>query len=333
MEASVVAVVALSDAAILYGAQRYFDQLHQREDWQFHNSYSEKYDQLLFLELLHNICLYDEIQLDKRPLEAPEFPSFDELNRFLTTVNSTARSKIITFKERDYNVIGSWSISRIQAGICKIIAEYIHNGEVTKIEAVKIPWAYREPIHHDREQMVRALRGANLTDTWLPFALFVWRAYWYDNIARLEAKRSKSAFAYVAAPGRIAALQAIGDKDVIDRLKFPREAVRALSWDLPGCPSLGWSFTPVSIASPFEVSALADETSKMSPNEALQYAISYRQSLSAQSTREEWADLLMAGASSCVVGKTVIQIMRDMVVTGDVTQTVQLRGLSANEEL
>lgn len=323
------AVVALSDAAILYGAQRYFDQLHRKEDWAFHSSYKEEDDKLLFLEFLHNLCLYDEIHLDKRPIEAPEFPSFGELGRFLETVNSIAGSELIAFKDRDYDVIGSWSIRRVQERICEVIASYVRNGAIAKIEAVKIPWASREPIHQDREQMRRALAAIQLTDDWLPFALFVWRGFWYDAVARLEAKRNKSAFAYVAAPGRIAALEAIFNRDDIDRFRFPREAVRALSGDLPGIPSLGYDFTPLNFVSPFEVSALAEETSEMSPNDALQYALRYRRSSSARSTRKDWADILMAGTSTCVVGRTIIQIMRDMVVKGNVLQSVQLRGVPA----
>lgn len=318
-------VVALSDAAILYGAQRYFDGLHHELDWPYRGKFREEEDKSLFLELLHNICLYDQIELDKRPIESPEFPSYIELERFLKQVNAALGREFIVFKRRKTRGLAAETPLAVQRAICKLIASYVHNGTTSQIESVKVPWAYHEPLHHDRETILHGLRAVGVSARWLPFTLFVWRGVWYSAVARWEAKRSGASVAYVAAPGRIAALDAVLNARSIAQFKFPREAVRALSWSLPECPDVGYDFSHLDFVSPFEASGLAGRISAMAPVDALAYVVRYRSSRGAELARVDWSDILRNGASACAVGATIIQIMNN-VAGGSVSQIVRLKG-------
>src|ERR1700733_7741873 len=182
-----VTATALSDAAILYGARRYYDGVHNNSTWKYRGKFREEDDKLLFLEFLHNLCLYDRIIMDKRPIEGSEQVSYGELSEFLTIVNNAARIEAISFGSYGRDHMNVALVCRIQEKICGIVASYINNNAALKIEAVKVPWSYHEPLHQDREAIRRGLMKVGLNDNWLPFTLFVWRAVWYGAIANREA--------------------------------------------------------------------------------------------------------------------------------------------------
>jgi hypothetical protein len=79
--------------------------------------------------------------------------------------------------------------------------------------------------------------------------------------------------------------------------------------------------------SPFEMTALSAEINHLTPVEALRVTLGHRKSKGARKARGDWADIISNGSSTCVVGTTVVQIMRDMTVHGNATQSVKLRGI------
>jgi hypothetical protein len=81
--------------------------------------------------------------------------------------------------------------------------------------------------------------------------------------------------------------------------------------------------------SPFEASGLSESIDDMSPDAALAFVMDLRESPKAKAMRMDWADILLEGASTCAIGTTVVQIMRDMTVNGTVNQTVRLRAVPA----
>ena len=158
--------------------------------------------------------------------------------------------------------------------------------------------------------------------------LFVWRAVWYDALAHYQARTRHEPFAYVAAPRHMQALQAVLDAKTLTKFQFPREAMWAISFDLPDVPTSGYDF---GYMSPFEVTVLSQRVSDASPAHALRLTLDQRNARGARKARRDWADVLTSGAASCVTGTTVVQIMRDMTVQGNATQSVRLRAVPTSE--
>jgi hypothetical protein len=332
-------VTALSDGAILYGAQRYFDGVHDDGTWPFRHQYRKEDDRALFLEFLNNLYLYDRIVLDNRPIEPRESAAYGELERFLSTVNSQAGAEIFARESLDLEYADEQAKAgrsgaddvptSVQRRVCALIASYVKNGRTAGMQAVSIPWAYHQSFHQDHPAITSALRDLGVDERWVPFTLFVWRAIWYGAIAHFQAKTRHHAFAYVAAPRRIQALQAVFDAKTLAAFQFPREAVRAISFDLPDISPTGYDFGYLDFMSPFEVTALSAEIGNAPPTEALRMVLAHRRSPGARKSRSDWADLISNGSSTCVIGTTVVQIMRDMTVHGHATQSVRLRAVPA----
>jgi len=331
-------VTALSDAAILYGAQRYYDGLHDDEGWPYRGQYRKEDDRALFIELLHNLCLYDRIVLDNRPIENAERLAYNELSRFTARVNDLAAAEVfsgdaLTVDYAEQAQAGASATgdvpTAVQHAVCRLVASYVASGKTSEMEAVAVPWAYHQAFHQDRRPIANGLQRLRVDEGWIPFTLFVWRAVWYGAIARFQARRSRRPFAYVAAPRRIATLRALFDAKTLAAFQFPREAVREVSWELPGIPAAGYDFGFLDFVSPFEASGLSQSIDEMSPDAALVFVMNLRESTQAKAMRADWADILLEGASTCAVGTTVVQIMRDMTVNGTVNQTVRLRAVPA----
>ena len=62
--------IAVLDAAIAYGASRWYSGLHQDPAWEFRSRYKAADDKLLFYEFLHDILLYDSILPDRSSVGA-----------------------------------------------------------------------------------------------------------------------------------------------------------------------------------------------------------------------------------------------------------------------
>jgi hypothetical protein len=326
-------ITALSDAAILYGAQRYFDGLHDNPAWSYRSQYQKDDDKALFLELLHNLCLYDRIVLDRRPITNEESASFSELGRFLETVNKSLKSPVFVWESLEVAYHDEQAKSGASAGslptavqtkVCALIASYVGNKQTAKMAAVQVPWAYHQSFHKDYHAINRALRSVGVSDEWLPFTLFVWRAIWYGALARFQAKKKgQGAFSYVAAPRRMAALEAVLDARTLAKFRFPREAVRAIAWELPEVPETGFDFSYLDFTSPFDTSQLAEKVGRKSPKEALAFIAKYRASGDADNVRAQWAETILGGSRMCSVGTTIIQNMSNMTVYGNATQSIR----------
>jgi hypothetical protein len=92
-------VIALSDAAIFYGARRYYDGVHHDPPWPHREEYKEEDDRRLFLEFLHNLCLYDKIVMDWRPIGKTELRVYQELADFLKVVTNVVGESPIEFRQ------------------------------------------------------------------------------------------------------------------------------------------------------------------------------------------------------------------------------------------
>src|SRR5215211_5546942 len=108
-------VHALTDAAIVYGAQRYFDGLHTSSTWKFVDKYKIDDDRLLFLELMHYMLLYEKLVLDTSSLEntsGTEGEISNELQTFIGKINKLLGRQWIELKD-------AGSPAKVEAGASK----------------------------------------------------------------------------------------------------------------------------------------------------------------------------------------------------------------------
>jgi hypothetical protein len=320
---------ALTDAAVVYGAQRYFDGLHCRKDWAYRDNYKEDDDRLLFLEFLHNIILYDSVLLDNSSIEEEVS---EGLKRFIEIVNVTIGGEWI--KVENFGEKAQVNVDSARHAFCLLLREVLSRDSQAenRIKSVTIPWAYKENWHHDRSEFVRKFQQFDIKLDFLPFAIFAWRAMTYGAIAQYKSKVEKSRMAYVAAPGRLNALRAIMNKTDVVRYGLPRELTRQLEWGLPQFPQSGFDFTYITSLPFFEVSPVALSLGDLPPAEALSRVCSSYHSVEFAGLREDWDDVLFNVSSYSAVGNINIQIMKNVTTRGSVTQTQTIKAVPAELE-
>ena len=348
-------LLAVSDAAILYGAQRYFDGLHRDPNWSYRHLYDEDSDHLLFQELLHNLCLYDQIILDDSSVEQSVS---SELKRFISHVNSRCRDTVIDLANIGGHAINS-NISYVSLNFCRYVKSVLRERRDAShdISQILVPWAYQQQSHHDYHEFAGHFKDVGLDSRWLPFVIFTWRALVYAAFARrcrisetprnetyersryerfqYERARYESYnykhgdydlhITYIAAPGRLRALKAVLNSADIVNFERPREAWRVLTKDLPDLPNGGYDFSFLSSLPAIETSRLAEHLSGLPAKQALDFVCSWRDGEEAETVRDNWGDLLFSGQGVDAVGGTNIQIVKNATGFGNLVQEQRLR--------
>jgi hypothetical protein len=312
--------VAITDAAIMYGAQRYFDGLHRDPEWQFKDNYREEDDQLLFLELMHSLILYDELVLDDSSMDDDVSK---ELLRFIGTVNAHAGKQVIRLEKIGKTAVGDHgnSVRYRASALLKELLQTIPGIE-ERISSVPVPWAYYAEAHYDRDVFALDFKHLQLDPKWIPFAIFAWRALMYSAFARHKQRRGSRNLTYVAAPGRMKALEIVLNAPDRRRFEFPRQAWRALLDDLPDLPEDGLDFDYLTSLSPVETSGLSRFLWSVTPQEALQRTMDLRDGSEGVAARADWKEILFKGAETCAVGGVNIQIVRNSTIGGDLNQII-----------
>jgi hypothetical protein len=309
---------ALTDAAVVYGAQRYFDQVHSDPLWPYRENYLLEGDRLLFFEFLHNLLLYEHLYLDNSSLENDDIGP--DLKNFIRFVNSTLGFDWIKVQNvgADAEVNAHSSISHFCALLKEISARDPNLGQ--RISTTHIPWAYLDPHHHNHDVFSQSFHVYRLPIAYAPFAMYCWRALTYGAMANFRQKQSDAQFAYVAAPGRLMALQSILNRDDIRRYSLPRELLRLLRLSIPQFPSGGFDFTFLGSIPFHATSPITSALSGVSPKAALEKVCSERDSPEVRRIRDDWNDILFSATKYAAVGGVHIQIMKDITTTGDVIQ-------------
>ena len=212
----------------------------------------------------------------------------------------------------------------MQVGLCQLLRELVEADPMRKerLANVHVPWAYQSAQHVDFDAFKHHLSGSQFADL-VPFAVFVWRGMCYSAVAESRFLSRNEPFAYIAAPGRIRALQAILSADEMRGLRYPREAWASLRLQLPELPANGFDFRKLTSISPVFTSKLTEHLRSTPLDRHLAYVAKARKSPEAQKLRKNWGEMLYQHAGSCSVGNQIVQIISDVTVNGDLHQTIQ----------
>lgn len=308
---------AIIDAAIVYGAARHFHGLHHSSDWMYAQKYKPVDDEALFFEMLHSMLIYDRIILDKSSLE---HKVAREIKSFVEQINFHAGRELVSFEDvgtpADVEQDGS------RHYFCAMLAQ-IHEkdqGLVERACEVKIPWAYTNGQHHDQSYFDSKFDQFNLPNELIPFSIYCWRAVTYEALSNFKSKATGESFAYTAAPGRLNALEILFNANFMAKIRLPRDLLRQMHWGIPQFPGGGYDFTfvedlPFSLTSPITYSLM-----ELQPARAIERIGDIVRAEEALSLKEEWRDLLFSASRCAFVGRSNIQIMRNVTSSGDVSQ-------------
>lgn len=305
---------ALIDASLVYGASRVLTGRHQDPYWKYKEKYKYDDDFSLFLEFLHALLLYDRIILDDS--------STDELGHEIKYLVSSAnaREKLI-----ETATIGDTSVPKaVSDGICKLITKLPNP---LRLLQVNVPWAYRGDSHYDFRRF-----SGQIPRELEPVAMFAYRGLCYGAYASRLARQNSGAAVYVAAAGRLAAIEPLLNHQDLATLTFPKkeflQLVEALEF-----PSSGFDFSFLSSSfDGHDVSSLAQYVTSMPPESALEFVIRYRTSPEALALRSNWREKLVGRSSYAFVGRSHAQNLANSTVYGDVTFAYILGRPAATEE-
>ncbi len=309
-----IGAVAVLDAAVAFGARRYLDRVHADSSWRYSGQYEAEDDALLFFEFLHHILSYDKVILDNSSATTIGH----ELEEFVHRLNVTLREEWIELCNLGSSCIDA-TLGFVQSGICHLIRDILETGiaTTTKLSCIRVPWAYTSSAHHDYSDIAERVRRFSIPPELVPFCLFVWRGVMYGAFAHMYAHTTARPCVYVAAPGRLHAMQAILSKRDISQLKYPRESLIELLRNLKGVPRNGYDFSVFSSLPSFLRSPLTNELSALEPSAALDLVVRKRRDHS--NIRRAWAEQISSHRSSAV-GRAYTQQVANTTVSGDLTQ-------------
>lgn len=308
---------AVIDAAIVYGASRWLREIHKNPSSEWDHTYKRRDDELLFLEFLHDLVLYDKIVMDSSSVSRA-IPN--ELLEVFAKVNASANLELLS--RSDLAPYHADEIDSIAAATCRLISGATEDEPKRRaVLNTRIPWAYKSSAHHDFEMMTSVVKELDMELEFVPFALFAYRGLCYSGFANYQASKNDAPVAYVASPGRIAALKHLVSAPELRKLEFARRAYRDLV-ELLRIPASGYNFSHLQSLDPSQVSQLALAVSGKSPREALQTALRLRKSAEAQQLRVRWADRIWGTAKSAALGinHPGDQSMENISAGGDVIQ-------------
>lgn len=301
-------VRALTDAASVYGAARFIANAYDESSPRGMSYRSRDYDETLYYELMNNLSLYDELVYDDSSIENETSEEFKALFNKINDVFGETVMAVQTLDVKSY-----WDGELIKRGLCQLLHDLV-DGDPTKLarlEAVQVPWAYHSSTHVDFPGFEQRLTEAGIEQL-VPFAVFAWRGLCYSAVAEARRRQREESFAYVAAPGRIRALQAILSADEMRDFRYPRETWGKLSQQIDELPAHGLDFRNITSIAPAFTSNLTQALRNMPPENHLAFIAEHRNSASSKNKREMWGELLFNKRQNCTVGNQTIQIMNNV---------------------
>jgi hypothetical protein len=310
-----MSTLAVLDAALAYGASRWYRNVHEDKSWEHRDKYRPIDDKLLFYEFLHDIPLYDHIILDRSSVG--ETVS-NEILELFTKINVRTRRTVI-----DTGIIAPIkSLGPVVESVARLLADIDRDSETQNVlRRIPIPWAYSSQTHNDRAAFITAFEEAGVDLSLLPLGIFLYRGICYAGYANNYCMTESEPAVYLASPGRMKALAPILSSSEMKKLNYPKQAYADLV-ELLRLPTNGYAFSQMP-SLPFHYhSALAQHIYEKSPREALDYVLKIRESTDAQKLREEWSARIWQSSRSVAVGSTYVQTATGVTVGGDLTMVI-----------
>lgn len=306
---------AILDAALAYGASRWYRGVHHDPQWEFAGKYRSADDKLLFYEFIHNIVLYDNILLDRSSVGTVS----NEILELFTKINTKAKRILL---DPNRVIAPTKTLEPVVDSICRLLVDLNRIPQnTTAFTTLPIPWAYSTVTHNDRQAFAKAFNEWGVDPALLPFAIFVYRGICYSGFANNYSTVHDSPTVYLASPGRMKALAAVLSANEIKKINYPKQAYMDLV-RLLNLPGNGYSFTEFTSLPSFYLSSLAQQLYDKTPREALDYVVKLRQSGEAVTLRKSWSERVWERSKSAAIGPTYSQSISDSNITGDVTLVI-----------
>ncbi len=322
---------AVVDASMVYAASRLVSGVHEDPSWRFRDSYRKNDDRDLCLELLHYIALFDKLIIDNSSLNEEQGDLAQQaVSEIESVLNLDAPIEVRNVAPRGER-LDYFSESRVQRKFISYFSGIISANPSlsSSISRINVPWAYHQNDHHDWDSVLNVATEFSVPASFVPFLIFVWRGVVYSAFAHNAVLKSGERVSYVAAPGRMLALQAVLSGADFKKYEWPRKAWRSLLDELPSLPEEGYSFSFLESLSELDVSPLSSIIESMNVADALRFVCDWRNCSKGISLRENFGDIVFSVSSTTLLGSVNIQIARNLSIGGDFNQTLIARPLSA----
>jgi hypothetical protein len=284
--------VALIDVSIVYGAARWLRGIHENPSNGWEGKYKAADDKQLFQEFLRDLLLYDKILITHNA-------SPTELADILVQVETYAGTGLLDTQSlpSDDSQGPKW----IADATCRLVKDKAGAPEKRQeMLSLPIPWAYTSGTHVDYKMVAQLVKEIDIDERLVPFIIFSYRGLCYSGFANNLAKTTKVPSAYVASPGRLAALEQIISAADLKRLEIARTAYDDLV-SLLDLPAAGYDFSHLPSFNPYLFSQ-ADLILNKLPREALKSVLKHRKSGDGEILRERWAQGIWAKTLSPAIG-------------------------------
>ena len=306
-------LTAIIDAATIFGAERYVNNYEKYNNKSYSVTYSFYEDRRLFNEFLHNIVMYDKIIYNCNSIEFLE----SGMENFIDEISNYAKHQIVNAEV--ILVLPEDDMSGIIHSICEIVKTTNYKNVVKSMKN-KIPWYYSSKKHIDYRLVAKTTKSLKLSDSLIPYILFVYRGMCYLAMANSNKKKNEKKTAYIASPNRIEALTHVIHGDDLKNYKSKREKYSELINHLP-LPENGYNFSILKNTLPFEnTSKLAMSVSNMHPKTALRHVLDLRKSEKVKNIKSKWLNTFEEQASY-VVG-AANQTISNSIIKGNLVQKI-----------
>jgi hypothetical protein len=282
----------LVDAATAHAAGRYFDS-YTATTHREPNGERAGYDRLLFVDLLHQLLLYEQLTV-----VSSRDNNHRDVDNILAILNERAGKEVLLLALPDWD--GEYKTEHenlLIENVCRLIRGLATDSFSAEIKRLHIPGLYNGPVHEDYGRFSSAATRVGLDRELIPFGLYCFRGICYAGMGRSISSQTGRPTIYTAAPGRLTALEKILSAEALRQFRFPGQEYADLLKIL-NLPTSGYDFTfvdmPVSQLS--QVAAIAQSKA---PGEALEWIAGQRERDEGVRLRLEWsAKLATSGAAT-----------------------------------
>jgi hypothetical protein len=184
-----------------------------------------------------------------------------------------------------------------------------------------VPWAYESPKHYNHESLVELCREEEIPLEFVPFASYCLSGVVYSSIALSHTSQEHEPMIYVAAPGRITALEQILSSSELSTIGTPKSAYEELATEVD-LPQRGLTFHHMYVSlPPAESSPMVDKFMSMPPLDALRLVCKMRMEPQFIELRRIWPSRRTSHGAAVDAGLPT-QNVENTIVHGDLTMVI-----------
>jgi hypothetical protein len=274
----------------------------------------------MFLELLHNLLLYDTIIFDasSRVDTLSYRRRYPEVDEIMSAANDAGPSIIYAGE-----IAPKVQIDYVQGLICYILKRLdMTSNKRLELLSIPIPSYYVDKGHFDRKTFNRWAKEFDLDEDLVPLGLFMYRGIVYAGYANHYSEQRSSPTVYLASPGRMQALSHILSAENIYSMKYLKRSYKDLIKVL-SLPKAGYDFSNLEFGDFDGISEFGVQLFSKQPEEALSVVLEHRNSHAGEVLRERWAERIWSSSRSCAVGRLGMAV-HDATIHGNLNMTINV---------